>query len=109
MGVLFLAIPETLLRVLRLPAAPAGWLRIIGLLALVIGAYDLVGARAESLPYIKASVPLRFGFAAGMTLLVVLGQMPATTLPLGAIDAAGAVWTMIALRDRRSLVTLPAA
>lgn len=97
-GVAFLAIPGPLVSLLRLPAATAGWARIVGLLAIVIGCYDTIGSRAECLPYIRASVPVRFGFAAGTALLVIFGQMPATILLLGATDVAGAIWTAAALR-----------
>lgn len=97
-GVAFLAIPEKLMSMLQLPAATVGWARMIGLLALVIGTYDVVGSRAESLPYIRASVWIRFGFAAGSFLLVALGQMPVSLIPLGAIDLVGALWTAFALR-----------
>lgn len=101
-GAAFLAIPAPLMAALRLPPASPGWGRLIGLLALVIGTYDVVAAWAESLLYIRASVFVRFGFAAGVTLVVLLGEMPPSLLPLGAIDLAGAIWTMFALKATRS-------
>lgn len=101
-GLAFLAVPAALISLLRLPPATVGWARVIGLLALVIGTYDIVGSRSGSLAYIRASIPVRFGFAAGIALLVALGQMPATVLPLGAIDAAGAIWTAVALRREKA-------
>jgi hypothetical protein len=97
-GFAFIAIPAPLVSLLRLPSATAGWARIVGLLAIVIGCYDVVGSRAECAPYIRASVPVRFGFAAGTALLVIFGQMPATILLLGATDIAGALWTAATLR-----------
>ncbi|HSP16003.1 MAG TPA: hypothetical protein VLV78_14760 [Thermoanaerobaculia bacterium] len=101
-GVAFIAAPEFLSSILQLPPATAGWARVVGLLALVIGAYDLAGSHAECMPYIRASVPVRFGFAAGTLLLVVFGQMPATILLLGATDVAGALWTAFALKANTS-------
>ena len=101
-GVAFLAIPERLMVLLQLPAATAGWARVIGLLALVIGSYDIVGSRAECMPYIRASVWVRFGFAAGTFALVALGQMPVTLIPLGATDVAGAIWTAMMLRAQNA-------
>jgi hypothetical protein len=99
-GLAFLIAPDALISLLHLSAIPAGWARVIGLLALVIGSYDMVAGRAGLMPMIKASVFVRFGFAAGILLLVVVGQMPTATLPLGAIDAAGAIWTALALKSR---------
>ncbi len=99
-GIAFLVAPGFLSSTLQLPPATVGWARVIGLLALVIGAYDIVGSRAECTPYIRASVPVRFGFATGTVLLVVFGQMPATILVLGATDIAGALWTAFTLKAR---------
>jgi len=107
MGLGFLAAPGPLTAMLKLPPATVGWARLVGLLALVIGSYDMVGARAESLAYMKASVYVRIGFAIGSALLVAFGQMPATLLLLGATDIAGALWTAFALRPRAAAV--PAA
>lgn len=96
-GSVFILMPAELSSVLRLPPATAGWARAIGLLALVIGAYDTVGARAECMPYIRASIPVRLAFAGAMALLVAFGEMPATILLLAATDIAGALWTAFAL------------
>ena len=95
-GLAFVAVPEALISTLHLPAISSGWARAIGL----IGTYDIVSARAESMPLIRASVFVRLGFAVGITLLVIVGQMPISTMPLGAIDAAGAIWTAFALKSR---------
>jgi hypothetical protein len=97
-GVTLIAAPGFVASLLRLPPATAGWTRLIGLLALVIGAYDVAGSRAECIPYIRASVPVRFGFATGTLMLVVFGEMPATILLLGATDIAGALWTAFELK-----------
>lgn len=98
-GVAFIVAPDPLVRLLALPAATVGWARVVGLMAIVIGAYDIAGSRAECMPYIRASIPVRFGFFAGTILLVLVGEMPVTVALVGAIDMAGAVWTGVALRS----------
>ena len=100
MGLAFLAVPEMLISILQLPPLSSGWARAIGLLVLVIGVYENVSARSESLPMIKASVYARFGFALGMLILIGVGQMPVAALPLALIDAAGASWTQFALKSK---------
>ena len=97
-GTAFLAVPEPLLAMMHLPPLPAGWARIIGLMALVIGTYDIACARAECVVFMRASVFTRIAFAVGAGFLVVIGQMPIPMLLLGAIDAAGALWTAVALK-----------
>jgi hypothetical protein len=99
-GLIFLTVPDVLIATLRLPPSPPGWPRIVGILALVIGTYDLVGSHSECLPYIKASVAIRFAFAAAMTILFLTRQMPVTVVAFGAVDAAGAVWTWATLKKR---------
>lgn len=101
-GTTFLVVPESALSLLHLPPLPAGWARFIGLLALVIGTYDLVCARAGCLAFIRASIFTRTAFAVATVLLAITGQMPASIILLGTIDAAGALWTALALRSRQS-------
>lgn len=100
-GILLLTIPQTFLSALKLPDVPEGWARIIGLLAVIIGVYDIVTGRNDLMPAIKASVYLRFFFFLGVLLLIVSNQMPKEALPLGLIDAAGAIWTLLALRSNK--------
>ena len=103
-GLLFIVIPETFISLNHLPAMPTGWSRVIGLLALVIGTYDILCGKWDIRLLIKASVSVRFGFAIGVTLLVVLGQMPITLIALGALDALGALWTKMALKSEASKI-----
>lgn len=97
-GLVCLLSPDTLISMLQLPEVAKGWSSVIGLLVLVIGAYDVFAGRNGVEPMIKISVPVRLGFAAGTVLLVLLGQMPATLIVLGGADALGALWTAMALR-----------
>jgi hypothetical protein len=100
-GVAFIVAPGPLMALLHLPPATVGWARVVGLLALVIGSYDAVAGRSGNAAHIRASIPVRIGFATGTALLVLFAQMPPLILLLGATDVAGAVWTTIALRSAR--------
>ncbi len=91
--------PDVLLRLLQFPPATDGWIRMVGVLSLVIGTYDVVSGRSNAVANIRASVPIRFAFALACTVLVALRYLPPQLLPLAAIDVAGAVWTMLALRS----------
>lgn len=94
-GAAFIIVPGPLSTLLKLPMATVGWMRIVGLLALVIGTYDMISGRSESVPHIHASIWIRFGFAIGTAVLVVTKQMPPTVLLFSATDTAGALWTML--------------
>ncbi len=101
MGLAVTFAPAAILALLRFPPAADEWIRMVGLLALVIGVYDMVSGRSNAMANIRASVPIRVGFAIGCCLLVVLRMMPISLLPIAVIDAAGAVWTAVALRSGR--------
>ena len=97
-GVGLLVMPGLVLETLRFPPAQDGWVRVVGALAIAVGAYHIVGARNNLLPYIRASVWGRIGFAVLLGSLVVASAMPPSLLLFAAIDFAAAVWTALALR-----------
>lgn len=97
-GLLFLFIPEPIVSLLKLPATPSGWTSVVGLLALVIGAYYIVCGKANSEVFIRATLYVRWAFAIGATLLFVVGQMPVSIILFGGVDALGAIWTAMALK-----------
>ncbi|HEY0819509.1 MAG TPA: hypothetical protein VGD46_12070 [Rhizobacter sp.] len=74
------------------------WVRVVGLLALVLGAYDLVAARHELVPLMQASVVARFGVLGVFAGLVLGAGAPAALIVFGLVDAAAATWTALALR-----------
>jgi hypothetical protein len=98
-GLLFIIVPEKTIALLQLPSVHVGWARVIGLLAIVIGVYDILCGQMNIRPFIKTSVYVRLGFAASATLLYVFGQMPISIILIGGIDALGALWTIIALKS----------
>ena len=98
-GAALLLIPGLVLATLGFPPAQDGWVRVVGVLAVVVGAYHIVGARNDLLPYIRASVWGRVGFAVLLGGLVVTSLMPMSLLLFAAIDLAAAAWTALALRQ----------
>ena len=97
-GLVICIVPGKFISLLKLPALAEGWARVIGLLAIIIGCYDILNGRNNVRPLVKASVFIRIFFFLGILTLVVAGQMPKEILPLGIIDLAGAVWTALALK-----------
>ncbi len=102
-GLGLLLAPSIILNLLRFPPAADGWVRVVGALAIAVGAYHMIAARSESMSYLRGSVPVRIGFAFGLALLVATAQMPRALLLLAAIDLGGALWTGVALRDGRGV------
>ena len=67
--------------------------RLIGLLAMVVGIYYLVNAGSGYRPFALATIYVRLGFAVGVLLLYLSGDMPIEILPFGIFDIIGAAWT----------------
>jgi hypothetical protein len=97
-GLSLAIVPALVLAVLRFPPATDGWIRVVGVLALCIGSFHIVGARNELLPYIRATVYARTGLAFIFIIFVVTAIMPAPLLVFAGADAIGAAWTALALR-----------
>jgi hypothetical protein len=97
-GLGLMLIPHVMLGLFGLSAGDDAWIRMVGLLASIIGAYYLVAASAGLRQVIGWSVPLRLYASAFMGFLVVAGMLPVGILLFAAIDFLGAVWTWMALR-----------
>jgi hypothetical protein len=99
LGLLLIIIPGSLISFMQLPPLQEGWARIISLLALVIGTYDIFCGKNNIVPMIHLSMYVRLGFAIAVVLLVAFNQMPVMILLAGALDALGALWTWLALKS----------
>ncbi|HEV2670145.1 MAG TPA: hypothetical protein VGU74_03565 [Gemmatimonadales bacterium] len=108
-GLGLVLMPAVLLQVLQFPTPADGWVRVVGVLAICVGAYHILAARLELLPYIRATVPVRIAFALGLTALVLTRAMPAPLLIFGLVDVLGAAWTGLALRGADPAVGASAA
>lgn len=99
--------PALLLAPFGVPAPQEAWVRVAGVLALLIGAYYLLAARHEFMPIVRASVVARVGVLAVFAGLVAWAAAPPALILFGAIDALAAAWTALLLR-RTPLLTRPA-
>ena len=90
--------PGPVLAPFGLAAPQEVWVRVAGVLAVVVGAYYLIAARHEIVPLMQASVVARFGVLVAFAGLVLLAGAPPVLVVFGLVDAAAAVWTALALR-----------
>lgn len=100
-GLGFFVAPATLLPLLGLPAPTDGWIRIVGLLTLILGMYFTYCAQPGQRRFFQATVIARLLFFSGVVALVLTGQAPALLALFGLVDLAGAAWTQRALRATR--------
>lgn len=77
------------------------WIRVLGVVVFVLGCYYVQAARQHVTAFFRWTVWGRSAILAGFTLLVIAGVAAPALIVFGAIDAAGAAWTALALRAAR--------
>jgi len=107
LGAVLVLVPNTLLTVAGMAPTVEVWVRVAGMLVLVLGAYYVLAALADLREFIRWTMPLRVVAATFLALFVLLGYAPAVMLLFAAIDLAGAAWTWFALRRVRALADAP--
>lgn len=102
LGAILLAVPNLLLSVFGLPLTSEVWIRVVGMLVLLLGIYYVVLARAETTVFFRLSVYLRASVLVFFTAFVLLGIASPPLILFGGVDLLGALWTGLALRQSRS-------
>ena len=97
LGVVLLFAPNMLLGAFGMPSTTEVWIRVVGMLVLIIGFLDVVAGRTDLVPLFRASVLAR-GLVPVVFVAFVIEGAPVQLLLFGAADLAGAVWTAVALR-----------
>jgi hypothetical protein len=94
--------PNTVLALFGVPGTSEPWIRVLGLVAGVIGYYYIFAARHGLRAFYPATVHGR-GIASLVFLgLVVAGLGPWQLLIFGAVDLLAALWTHFALKQREA-------
>ncbi len=101
LGAILVVFPNLLLSLFHLAPTVEVWIRVAGMLVLLLGAYDILAALAELHQFIRWSVPLRASVIVFFSVFVLLGYAPTILLLFGLIDLSCAAWTWIALRQSR--------
>ena len=98
-GGILMGSPNTLLSLLRIPETSEPWIRIAGMLVMVIGMLDVACARTEQTGFMRATVYTRTFAFLTFVVFALLGIAPSILVLFGVIDAAAALWTYTALRS----------
>lgn len=91
--------PNTLLGLLGLPPTNEVWIRVIGVLVLILGFYFVQAARKELADFFRWTVYVRSSLILFLTAFVLLGYAGPSLILLGGVDLLGALWTGLALRQ----------
>ena len=94
-GSCFMVIPNTVLPLLGFQPTTEVWIRVVGLLAAILGGYFLYAVRYDDQRFFRATVYARLAFFSGMTLFALLGLASPLLVLFGLIDLGGATWTWL--------------
>ncbi len=101
-GSAFLLAPNFFLTLVGMSPTSEVWIRVAGLLMIILGGYYVICARAEEQTFLRATVPGRIVFALGLATFVGLGLVQPPLLLVSLVDTCGALWTWSALRTPRA-------
>lgn len=97
-GATLLLAPNILLSLFGLAEAREVWIRVLGVVVIALGYYYWCAAAADEQGFFKATIPGRGFVLLAFIALVATGLAAPPLILFGVIDAAGALWTWMALR-----------
>lgn len=99
LGFVLVVTPDTLLRIFKFPETDSLWIRVVGMLVIILGFYYSHTARAEFRPFFVWTVVARSSVLLFFIAFVVAGLAPPALILFGVIDFAAAMWTLLAIRS----------
>jgi hypothetical protein len=99
LGFVLVVTPDTLLRIFSFPETDGLWVRVVGMLVIILGFYYSHAARAEMKPFFVWTVIGRTSVLLFFIAFVIAGIAPPALILFGTIDFAAAMWTLIAMRS----------
>jgi hypothetical protein len=97
-GALLVFVPNLLFGVFGLPPTEEVWIRVVGVLVLIIAYFNVRLGREEFLPYARLTVHARVAVLVFLVAFVLAGLVKPILILVGVVDFAGALWTAAALR-----------
>ena len=98
-GVLLVFVPNLLFGVFGLPPTEEVWIRVVGVLVMVIAYFNVRLGREDFLPHARLTVHARVAVLVFLVAFVLAGLVKPILILVGVIDFAGALWTAAALRS----------
>ncbi len=97
-GLSFVFVPNLVLPLFGFPATTEVWIRMVGLLATILGMYFLYSVRNDDRLFHRVTIYGRLMFFTGVTAFALLGWGSPMLVLFGLIDLAGAACTWLSLR-----------
>ena len=102
LGVTLLVVPNLLLTLFGFPTTGEPWIRVVGLLVLIIAYFYVQAAHSELRPFFQWTLHSRPPGLVCFIALVAFGLAKPTLILFGVIELLGAIWTGLALRSSES-------
>jgi hypothetical protein len=99
LGAVLVVTPGTLLRIFDFPETDDLWIRVVGMLVIILGFYYSHAARAEFRPFFVWTVIGRSAVLLFFIAFVIADLAPPTLILFGLVDFAAAIWTFFAMRS----------
>ncbi len=103
LGFVLVVTPDILLRIFRFPEADGLWIRVVGMLVIILGFYYSHAARAEIRAFLVWTIIGRTSVLLFFIAFVVAGLAPPALILFGVVDFAAAMWTLSAIRSDTAL------
>jgi hypothetical protein len=97
-GITLIFIPNVLLRSMGMPETNEVWIRIVGVLAGIIGFYYHRNGVANNRPFFALTVPARVAVLVSFVLFALLKLVSPMLIVFGVVDLLGAIWTWRTLK-----------
>ncbi len=105
LGITLVAVPNFLLGIFSIPAATDVWIRIMGVLLLVLSFYYIQASRKGLTDFFRWTIFTRCGVLIFFIAFVLLGFVQPILILFGVVELLGAIWTGLALRSSKKPVT----
>jgi len=99
LGIILIVIPNVLLKLFTLPETNEVWIRVVGMLVLILGFYYFQASKSEIKKFLQWTVYGRTAVLIFFIVFVLLDFAPPVLILFGFIDAVAALWTQLSLRS----------
>ena len=102
LGLVLVVVPNLLLRAFGIAETDEVWIRVVGMLVLILGYYYSQAARMGLSQFFRLTVVARTAVLLFFIAIVLAGIAQPILILFGVIDFAAAMWTAAALRSEAS-------
>ncbi|MBX7242299.1 MAG: hypothetical protein K1X92_11170 [Bacteroidia bacterium] len=102
LGLILMSFPNFILSLFQFDLTEEVWIRVVGVLALVIGIYYIRTAPSNDSVFLKTTVLNRILVLVCFMLFSIFGWAKVTLILFGLVDFLGAIWTWSALKKEKA-------